>query len=214
MKPISKRTLIATVLATAIAGLSVTAIAQGLGAMNPELHAQHMAQRAQGEPDAQTMELRLQQRQARMQTMHAERLAQLKAELKITPAQEAAWNAYIARSTPVPPKAPPAAEDWSKLTTPQRLDRMQALKAERDAEMGKRIEATKSFYAQLAPEQQRVFDAQGGGFHRAGMKGEHRMGGHGGHGRQGGGQPGMGGMGCGMGGEGGPMPGGMPGPSS
>lgn len=210
MKPISKRTLVATLLATAIAGLSVAAIAQGTGAMNPELHAQHMAQRAQGGPDAQAMELRLQQRQARMQAMHAERQARLKADLKITPAQEAAWNAYVARSTPTPPKAAPA-DDWSKLTTPQRLDRMQALKADRDAEMGKRIDATRSFYAQLTPEQQKVFDAQGGGFHRAGMKGEHRMGGHG---RHGGRQPGMGGMGCGMGAEGGPMPGDMPGPRS
>lgn len=207
MKPISKRALVATVLATAIAGLSVTAIAQGMGAtMNPELHAQHMAQRSQGGPDAQTLE----QRQAQMQKMHAERQARLKADLKITPAQEAAWNAYVARSTPTPPKAAPA-DDWSKLTTPQRLDRMQALKAERDAAMGKRIDATRSFYAQLTPEQQKVFDTQGGGFHRAGMKGEHPMGGRGGHG---GGQPGMGGMGCGMGAEGGPMPGGMPGPRS
>lgn len=217
MKPISKRTLVATVLATAIAGLSVTAIAQGMGAtMNPELHAQHMAQRSQGGPDAQTLEQHQQQRLARMQAMHAERQARLKADLKITPAQEAAWNAYVARSTPTPPKAAPA-EDWSRLTTPQRLDRMQALKAERDAAMDKRIDATRSFYAQLTPEQQKVFDAQGGGFHRAGMKGEHPMGGrggHGGHGRHGGGQPGMGGMGCGMGAEGGPMPGGMPGPRS
>ena len=89
-----------------------------------------------------------------------------------------------------------AREDWSQLTTPQRLDKMQALRAERDAAMAKRIEAVKTFYAALTPEQQKVFDTQAhGGFHRAGMKGEHRMGGKGGHG----GHRGMGAMGGGMG---------------
>jgi Spy/CpxP family protein refolding chaperone len=87
-------------------------------------------------------------------------------------------------------------EDWAKLTTPERLDKMQALKAERDARMDKRIDATKSFYAALTPEQQKVFDSQRhGGFQRAGMKGERGMMGkhhHGGHHRMGG----MGGAGC------------------
>jgi periplasmic protein CpxP/Spy len=67
------------------------------------------------------------------------------------------------------------------------------------------MEAVKTFYAALTPEQQKVFDTQAhGGFHRAGMKGEHRMGGKGGHGGHGdhrgmgmgGMEGGMGGMGC------------------
>ena len=74
-------------------------------------------------------------------------------------------------------------------------------------QVAKRIDATKSFYAQLTPEQQKTFDAQGGGFRHAGMKGEHRMSGHGSHGGKG-----HHGMGGGMGCEGGPMNG--PGPRS
>ena len=104
------------------------------------------------------------------------------------------------------------------MTTPQRLDAQQALHAERSADMAKRIEATKSFYAQLTPEQQKTFDAQSHGHQRAGMKGEQRHGGKGHHGSHHGahhgGPHGMGGgMGCDgpMGGSGGP---GGPGPRS
>ena len=213
MKPNTTKAVIATVLAAAFAGLSLTAIAQNAAAP-ADLHAQHMAQRANASGPMDPA--RMAEMQQKMSERHAQRMERLKAELKITSAQEPAWNAYLAR-TAHEPRKPAAAEDWSKLTTPQRLEKMQALHNEHNAEMAKRIDATKSFYAQLTPEQQKTFDAQAGGMHRAGMKGEHPMGGrggHGGHGRHGGGQPGMAGMGCGMGGEGGPMPGGMPGPRS
>ena len=114
----------------------------------------------------------------------AEHQAALKAELKITAQQEPAWNAFVARTAP---EARPARqgprEDWSKLTTPQRLDKMAAMKAERDARMAQRHDAIKSFYAALSAEQQKVFDAkQMQGFQRAGMNGHgknhHHGGGH------------------------------------
>ena len=72
------------------------------------------------------------------------------------------------------PRMNPA--EMQALTTPQRMEKMQAMKAERDAHMGKRMEATKAFYAALTPEQQTVFDAQP-------MRGMH--GGQGGHHRGG-----------------------------
>ncbi|MBT9551463.1 MAG: Spy/CpxP family protein refolding chaperone [Hydrogenophaga sp.] len=186
MKLFNKRTLIAASLAAAFVGLSATAIAQNAGGpgMSPDMHTQHMAQRAteagKGQGD---MAGKMAQRMEQMQKRHAEHQAQLKTTLKITAAQEPAWNAYVASTTPTPRMGKTAGEDWSKLTTPQRLDKMQAHKAERDAQMTKRIDAVKTFYAALTPEQQKVFDTQGhNGFHRAGMKGEHGMGGQGGHG--------------------------------
>jgi len=197
MKLISKKGLIAAALATAFVGISATAIAQGMGGMSHGAHAQHSAQ-ATTEAGKGDMSQRHAQRMERMQQYHAERQAKLKAELKLTAAQEPAWNAFVARTAhePYAMKAG-AREDWSKLTTPERLDKMQALKAERDAQMAKRIDATKSFYAALTPEQQKVFDTQAhGGMQRAGMKGEHRMGGKGGHHGMHGGHKGMGGMGC------------------
>jgi protein CpxP len=59
--------------------------------------------------------------------------------------------------------------EMEKLSTPERIDKMKALRAQRDAEMDKRATATKTFYAALTPEQQKVFDAQ------------HMRGGHGAH---------------------------------
>lgn len=168
MKPFSNRILIAAALATAFAGVSAAAIAQGMGGMSPDMHNPYMAQRAQ--------------HIERMEKMRTEHQTNLKAELKLTPAQEPAWHAFVARTGPqVRPSTPGAAEDGSKLTTPQRLDKMQAIKAERDAQMSRHIDAVKSFYATLSPEQQKVFDAQGHGhFQRAGMKSHHGMGAMGG----------------------------------
>ena len=200
MKLNTTKALIATVLATAFAGVSVTAIAQNATAP-ADMHAQHMGQRANASGPMDPA--RMAEMQKKMSERHTQRMERMKAELKITAAQEPAWNAYVAR-TAHEPRQPGATEDWSKLTTPQRLEKMQALHNERSAEMAKRIDATKSFYAQLTPEQQKTFDSQGSGPRHAGMKGEHRMGGHGGKGHHG--------MGGGMGCEGGPMNG--PGPRS
>ena len=206
----NKRTLIAASLAAAFIGLSATAIAQNAGepgmgnhaGMSSDMHAQHMAQRGteagKGQGD---MAGKMAQRMEKMQKRHAEHQAQLKTTLKITAAQEPAWNAYVAGTAPTPRMGQHAkGEDWSKLTTPQRLEKMQAHQSERNAQMGQRIATVKTFYAALTPEQQKVFDTQGhSGFHRAGMRGEHGMGGQGGkeghHGMRG--QGGRGGeMGC------------------
>ena len=105
---------------------------------------------------------------AKMQEMVAKRQAALKAQLKLSAAQEPAWNAYVASMQPpadMAQRMDPQArrkmhEEMMALSTPQRIDRMNAMKAERDAAMAKRHEATKTFYAALTPEQQKVFDAQ------------------------------------------------------
>lgn len=113
---------------------------------------------------------------AKMAEMHAKRQAELKAKLKITPAQEGAWNAYAdATKPPAQPPARPDRAEFEKLTTPQRIEKMQAMKAQRDAEFAKRADATKTFYAALTPEQQKIFDTQP--LH--GPRGGHEHGGHG-----------------------------------
>ncbi len=104
----------------------------------------------------------------------AKRQADLKAKLKITPAQEGAWSTFTASMQPPANRPPrPSREEFAKLTTPERIDRMQAMKADRDARMAQRATATKTFYAALTPDQQKVFDAN-------------TMRGHGGHGPHGG----------------------------
>lgn len=102
---------------------------------------------------------------ARMQARIEKRQAVLKAMLKLTPAQEAAWTTFT--TTIKPPtnmmvKHPDPVE-MAKLTTPERIDKAKALRNQHMAEMNaasdKRGEATKTFYAVLTPEQQKVFDA-------------------------------------------------------
>lgn len=183
MKSLPKRALIATTLATALVGSFATALVQA-SALPPTLIAQaDTAAKPAVPPASPTAEQRDQkraERHAQMQKKMAERQAAFKAELKLTPEQEPAWNAFIARTQPQAGAMPQRGEreDWSKLTTPQRLDKMQALKAERDAAMAKRVDAIKSFYAVLNADQQKVFDSKHiGGFQRAGMhrdRGDHQ----------------------------------------
>jgi len=121
----------------------------------------------------------------------AERHAQhLRAILQLRPDQEPALKALIASMQP-----PAGAmgqmrgqrEAMAKLTTPERLDRMQAMMAEHQTRFAEHVEAIKRFYAQLTPAQQKAFDAM------PMMMGPGMMGGHGdkamhghGHGAKGG----------------------------
>lgn len=88
-----------------------------------------------------------------------QRIAKLKADLKLTPAQEGAWNTYAANFKPGerPPRM--EREDFAKLTTPQRIDKMREMRTRHAAEADRRGEATKAFYAQLDASQQKTFDA-------------------------------------------------------
>lgn len=111
----------------------------------------------------------------------AERQQQLKAALKLNPAQEGAWAKYVQAQQRPQHTSPPDRQAWAQLSTPQRLDKMQAMKSVRDAHMAHMIEATRGLYAALDPEQQKVFDSQA---LNAGMGwgGKQHRGGHGGHG--------------------------------
>lgn len=103
---------------------------------------------------------------ARLQAMQERHHAMLKAQLKLTPEQEPAWKTFIeATRMPAALAAPrPDPAEMARLNTPQRLDRMKALHAQRMAEMtaamDRHADAVKAFYAVLTPQQQQVFDAQ------------------------------------------------------
>jgi hypothetical protein len=96
---------------------------------------------------------------AKMAEHHAQHMAQLKTKLKLTADQEPAWQAFTsAMQPPSRPESAPMQAEMTKLTTPERIDKMQALRAQRDAEMSKRADATKVFYSRLTVEQKKVFD--------------------------------------------------------
>lgn len=117
---------------------------------------------------------------AKMQEHMQKRQADLKAKLKLTAAQESAWTTFSASMQPPPHPPRPDKAAMEKLTTPERIDKMRAMHAEHGAQMDKRAEATKAFYAVLSPEQQKVFDANamphGGHGEHGGREGRHHKG--------------------------------------
>ena len=112
---------------------------------------------------------------------HAQRLNELKTQLKLSPQQEAAWTAYTqAMQQPGPMKGMHGDREamraqhqaMANMTTPERLDAMQARHDARAAHMRQRHDATRAFYAALTPEQKKVFDTQTVRRHDA--RGKHR----------------------------------------
>lgn len=121
--------------------------------------------------------------QQRMEQRHERRLAELKTSLQLTPAQEGAWAEFTKALQPPKRPAPMDRQAMAQLSTPERIDRMRTLRAERAAEADRHGEATKAFYATLTPAQQKTFDQQtlrqhrhggprdGKGGHHHGMRG-------------------------------------------
>lgn len=211
MKLSSKRLFLATIV---MATFGYAAVASAQTATPAPAGAQPQMQDKMHRGDHSSMRERMfGNHQERRAERIAKRQAELKAKLKITPAQEGAWTTFTAAMQP--PAAmggmmgmrhdPKLKAEMDKLTTPERIDKMQAMRAERmktmGAEMEKRGAATKAFYAVLSSEQKAVFDAvamhggKHGGGHGMGMGGEHggrgehggkgERGGHGGHGGKG-----------------------------
>ena len=149
--------------ATVIAALALPALAQqppAAGAAAPQGH--HQA----GE--------RHQRHHGDHAQHRAQRLDALKARLHLTAAQEPAWTAFTTALQPGERPARPDRKEWAQFTTPERIDRMRALRAQHAAEADRRGEATKAFYATLTPEQQKTFDAQAHHPHRGAKDAKHR----------------------------------------
>ena len=102
---------------------------------------------------------------------HADHMRTL---LQLRPEQEAAFQAFLAATKPEIRKMDGKQEadgeppERKMLTTPERLDRQAKRMAEHQAAFSKRAAATRAFYGQLSPSQQKVFDtlhARHGGRH-------------------------------------------------
>lgn len=94
----------------------------------------------------------------KMAAFHARHQQRLHDRLKLTAQQEAAWKTFTEKTKPDLAKRQAAREELATLATPARLDRMLALMKEGEARMAERAAAVKEFYAQLTPEQQKLFD--------------------------------------------------------
>jgi hypothetical protein len=166
MKPMN-RTLITASLLLSLSGLSLAQTA-------PE-HKGHT-------PSAD----RMAKMHTKMAERHATHLAKLKGKLKLEASQDAAWVAFeqsMQMASPV--QGHPDRAAMAKMTTPERLDQMEAHKAQRDAQMKKHADATKTFYAALNSNQKKVFDTETaramssmGGKMKGGKSGGHEGHGH------------------------------------
>src|SRR5574343_257895 len=80
--------------------------------------------------------------------------------LKLTAAQEPAWNKFQASHPFADPAQRPSPTDLSSLKAPERADKMLELQKQHQEAMNRHVAALKEFYAQLTPEQQKIFDEQ------------------------------------------------------
>jgi hypothetical protein len=113
---------------------------------------------------------------------HTKDLGELKSKLNLQAAQEPAWNTFTQSMQHPARMARPERASLEKMTTPERLDMMQAMKTQRDAHMQQRADATKAFYATLNAEQKQVFDKETARWMKgSGMHATKHQGGHGRH---------------------------------
>ena len=118
----------------------------------------------QGQPPGQQyqgQQYQGQQYQGQAQQSPDQDFATLHAALHITPQQESAWAAYRA-AAPSPAvteqRRNAAAQMFPTLTSPRRIDLVEAEMRQELTELQRQSAALKALYATLSPEQQRVFD--------------------------------------------------------
>ena len=108
--------------------------------------------------------------------MAARRADHLRAALQLRPDQDAALKAYVEAGRPKVRADRADRKKFAAMTTPERLDARREMMTQRLAAFDQRAAATKRFYAQLSPSQQKAFDALQ---QRGGKHGMRRGGGHG-----------------------------------
>lgn len=163
----------------ALAALGIAGAAVGVQAQTqaPAAEGRHGHALTVEQRQAKKAEFRAKRAQA-----HAEHQAKLRDALKLTPAQQPAWDAFAASMTPAKKgerAAHPDRAAWAGLSAPQRLQKRIDMQKERTARLEARLSALNSFYTVLTPEQRKVFDEQS----KQGRGGRHHRGhGHGMHG--------------------------------
>ena len=99
----------------------------------------------------------------------AQRIARLHDALKITPAQETAWNAFVASMQP-PARRQHDRAAWANLTAPERMAKMIDMQKQRTAALEQRQASLNTFYSVLSADQKKTFDEKAARFgHGHGM---------------------------------------------
>ena len=173
------RSILMVSVMTASAGFCLTALAQApvpspqnmAGHSGPmSMHPQHM----QGMQGDRTMMNDPKAREARRAERHQRHLNEMKIFLQLQPSQESAWAAFESvMKQPIKRHMAAVQADVEKMSTPERIDKLMAIKAEHDAEIAKRMNASKTFYNALTPAQQKVFDTHAQKFSNRSPMGQH-----------------------------------------
>jgi hypothetical protein len=143
-----RKHLLAALSALTLGAAALGAHAQTTDQAAPRAHAQH--QKPTPEQRAQ---------------FRAQRIARLHDELKITPAQENAWHAFVASMQP-PAHQQHDRAAWANLTAPERMAKMIALQKQRTAALEQRQAALNTFYSVLSTDQKKTFDEKAAHFGR------------------------------------------------
>jgi periplasmic protein CpxP/Spy len=98
----------------------------------------------------------------RMKERMARHHAALHDKLKLTAAQEPAWKTFTEAMIPASMPQRPDRAEMAKLAAPERMEKMIGMMKDSEQRMEKRLDALKTFYATLTPEQKKVFDAEFG----------------------------------------------------
>ena len=102
---------------------------------------------------------------AKMQEHMDQRAKRMHDLLKITPAQEGAWQAYLsALKSNMPQRGQFDRAAFKQLPAPERMEKRIEMSRDHISRMEANLAATKTFYAQLTPEQQKLFDEKAGRF--------------------------------------------------
>ena len=111
-----------------------------------------------------------------MMKQGGKRLSKMKAQLHLISEQMPAWDEF-SKSMNTPPvwsDADRVKDTWAKLTTPERVEKMNAMHDKNittiQAHMKQRSEAVLKFYNQLTTDQQKIFDVQATRMHSKGMR--------------------------------------------
>jgi Spy/CpxP family protein refolding chaperone len=154
----------------------LTALSLGAAAFAVQAQTAPQAPSQQGAHAGHHQQLTPEQRAA----FRAQRVAKLHDALKITPAQESAFNSFVTSMQP-PAHAKQDRAAWASLTAPQRMAKAIDMQKQRTAAMQQRLTALDTFYAVLTPDQKKTFDERS-----AHMHGRFGHGGHGGWQQRGG----------------------------
>jgi len=100
--------------------------------------------------------------------------AQLKVQLKLTPAQEPAWD-QLMNSMKAMHQKPAMAKSAATMTAPQFFDKMAQYAGQRAQHAQALAQAVKKFYGQLTPVQRAVMDTHVADVHKRMMHHRHGM---------------------------------------